>query len=82
MGWHTRERKFAQVFNMVVHHDYLARDTRTAITADQKLALLKFLLQNLDEINTLDLRLPQKIAAEINADPTDWQANCAPFLKV
>jgi len=28
------------------------------------------------------LRLPQKIAAEINADPTDWQANCQPFLKV
>jgi hypothetical protein len=82
MGWHTRERKFAQVFNMVVHHDYLARDTRTALTADQKLDLLKFLLQNLDDINTLDLRLPQKIAAEINADPTDWQANCAPFLKV
>jgi len=82
MGWHTRERKFAQVFNMVVHHDYLARDTRTALTADQKLDLLKFLLQNLDEINTLDLRLPQKIAAEINADPADWQANCAPFLKV
>ena len=82
MGWHTRERKFAQVFNMVVHHDYLARDTRTALTADLKLDLLKFLLQNLDEINTLDLRLPQKIAAEINADPADWQANCAPFLKV
>jgi len=82
MGWHTRERKFAQVFNMVVNHDYLAKDPRTALTSDHKLALLKYLLENLDDINTLDLRLPQKIAAEINADPTDWQANCQPFLKV
>jgi len=84
MGWHTRERKFAQVFNMVVHHDYLnaSGDPRTAITTEQKSALLRFLLANLDDINTLDLRLPQKIAAEINADPSDWQANCAPFLKV
>jgi hypothetical protein len=82
MGWHTRERKFAQVFNMVVHHDYLARDARTALDTDQKLAMLKFLLENLDDINTLDLRLPQKIAAEIVADPEDWQDNCVPFLKV
>ena len=82
MGWHTRERKFAQVFNMVVNHDYLARDARTALDADQKLSLLKFMLENLDEINTLDLRLPQKIAAEMVADPTDWQASSRPFLKV
>lgn len=84
MGWHTKERKFAQVFNMVVHHDYLnaKNDPRIAITTEQKLDLLKFLLENLDDINTLDLRLPQKIAAEINADPQDWQANCVPFLKV
>lgn len=84
MGWHTKERKFAQVFNMVVNHDYLnaKNDPRIAVTTEQKLDLLKFLLENLDDINTLDLRLPQKIAAEINADPTDWQANCVPFLKV
>jgi hypothetical protein len=82
MGWHTRERKFAQVFNMVVNHDYLSRDARTALDSDQKLALLKFILENLDEINTLDLRLPQKIAAEMVADPTDWQASSRPFLKV
>jgi hypothetical protein len=82
MGWHTRERKFAQVFNMVVNHDYLSRDARTALDSDQKLSLLKFILENLDEINTLDLRLPQKIAAEMVADPTDWQASSRPFLKV
>jgi hypothetical protein len=84
MGWHTKERKFAQVFNMVVNHDYLntKNDPRIAITTEQKLDLLRYLLENLDEINTLDLRLPQKIAAEINADPADWQANCMPFLKV
>lgn len=82
MGWDSRERKFAQVFNMVVNHDYLNRDARTRLDSDQKRELLKFILENLDDINTLDLRLPQKIAAEINADPTDWHAACRPFLKV
>ena len=81
MGWDTKEQKFAQVYNMVVNHDYLSATKRTCITESQKEQLLTYLLDNLDEITHLDLRLPQKIAAEINAG-SDWRAACEPFLKV
>lgn len=69
----TRERMYAQVFNMVVNADYLSRDAKTALTAEQKAELLKFILQNLDEIPCLDLRTPQKVAASIVANPDNWQ---------
>jgi hypothetical protein len=39
------------------------------------------LLDSLDEINHLDLRLPQKVAAEMVAG-ANWREACAPFLKV
>ena len=81
MGWDTKEQKFAQVYNMVVNHDYLGVSDRTRIQENQKEELLTYLLDNLDEINHLDLRLPQKVAAEMVAGG-DWQKSCAPFLKV
>ena len=81
MHWDTREQKFAQVFNMVVNHDFLARSDRTRLNDQQKEDLLAYLLDNLDDIQNLDLRLPQKIAAEM-VDGGDWRAACAPFLKV
>jgi hypothetical protein len=71
----TRERMYAQIFNMVVNADYLSRDKRTALTDEQKGDLLKFVLTHIDDIPCLDLRLPQKIAAEIVAKPKRWHAN-------
>jgi Cdc6-like AAA superfamily ATPase len=80
MGWDTKEQKFAQVYNMVVNHDYLSATLRTRITEPQKEELLAYLLDNLDEIRNLDLRLPQKVAAEM-VEGGDWRKSCAPFLK-
>jgi hypothetical protein len=66
---------------MVVNHDYLSASPRTAIDEAQKEDLLAYLLDHLDEINHLDLRLPQKVAAEMVAGG-DWRRASAPFLKV
>lgn len=68
-----RERMYAQIFNLVVNADYLSRNPATKINADQKRDLLKFVLENLDEIQCMDLRMPQKIAAEMNANPRAWR---------
>jgi hypothetical protein len=69
----SRERMFAQIFNMVVVSGYLDRSPRTTLTIEQKQAMLKFILLNLDEIVCLDLRMPQHIASEINAHPDNWE---------
>jgi hypothetical protein len=82
LGWNTRELKFAQVFNMVVNNDYLSNSARTKISDSQKAELLTFLLENLNDVANLDLRLPQKIAAEMVADSINWKESCVPFLKV
>jgi hypothetical protein len=69
----NRERMYAQIFNLVVNADYLARTATTRLTLDAKRDMLKFILEHLDEIASLDLRMPQKVAAEINANPTNWR---------
>jgi hypothetical protein len=43
------------------------------LTLDAKRDMLKFILEHLDEIVSLDLRMPQKVAAEINVNPTNWR---------
>ena len=68
----TRERMFAQIFNMVVNECYLDANPLTALTDDQKRDMLVFILQNINDIPCMDLRMPQKIAAEIVSDPADW----------
>lgn len=68
-----RERMFAQIFNLVVNADYLSRNKLTKLDCNQKRDMLKFILQNLDEIVSFDLRMPQKIAAEMNINPKNWR---------
>jgi hypothetical protein len=68
-----RERMYAQIFNLVVNADYLSRNASTKINTLQKRDMLKFILQNLDEIVSFDLRMPQHIAAEMNANPKSWR---------
>jgi hypothetical protein len=81
LKWDSSQRKFAQIYNMVVNDDYLAVDERTSLNNDQKLLLLKFIWSHLGKIRDLDLRLPQKIAAEMKAN-TNWVDTCRVFLGV
>jgi hypothetical protein len=68
-----RERMYAQIFNLVVEADYLSRSPKTKLDIVQKRELMKFILINLDDIVQFDLRMPQKIAAEMNANPKNWK---------
>jgi len=68
-----RERMYAQIFNLVVNADYLSRNASTKLDLVQKRDLLKFILVNLDDIVSFDLRMPQKIAAEMNVNPKNWR---------
>jgi len=68
-----RERMFAQIFNLVVNADYLSFNPATKLTTMQKREMLKFILVNLDDIVSFDLRMPQKIAAEMNSNPKGWK---------
>lgn len=70
----TRERGYAQIFNMIVYEDYLNRNPETTLTAEQKKDLLVFILNNLDDVRCLDLRMPQMVARMMIAHPTKWQA--------
>jgi hypothetical protein len=64
---------FAQIFNLVVNADYLSFNPATKLTTMQKREMLKFILVNLDDIVSFDLRMPQKIAAEMNSNPKGWK---------
>lgn len=75
LAWNTKEKKFAQIFNMVVNADYLSARPETTLSNEQKVDLLEFILEHLDDIQSLDLRLPQKIAADI-LDGGDWKKFC------
>ncbi len=81
LQWDSVERKFAQIYNMVVDADYLSADERTKLNEQQKLALLRFIWSNLDAISDLDLRLPQKIAAEMKSN-ANWIQTCKIFLGI
>jgi Cdc6-like AAA superfamily ATPase len=81
LAWDTPQQKFAQIYNMVVNEDYLSREERTRITDTQKTDLLKLIWANLSEIRDLDLRLPQKIAAEIKTNK-DWIDTCKVFMAI
>lgn len=82
MALHTKEKRFAQVLNLMVNKDYLGADAKTALDDQQKTDLLKFIHKHLDDIPALDLRLPPKIAAQMNHDPENWQQTAEVFMRV
>jgi hydroxypyruvate reductase len=58
----------------------LAAESRTELNKDQKQQLLKFLWDNLDGVTNLDLRLPQKIAAEMKTN-SNWRQVCEVLIR-
>ena len=77
----SREDQYAQIFHMIVNKDYLSSDSDTQLSDEQKVELLKFLLENLDIPRRLDLRLPQHIARTMKAKPNNWQRQARRFLE-
>lgn len=79
VDWTTPEKKFAQIYNMVINADYLNNVVdRRDLTIDEKIAMLAFIVDNINNFVELDLRLPQKIAANIcDTQVSDWQSFCS-----
>ena len=66
---------------MIIDKDYLSNDPDTQISEEEKVELLKFLLENLDIPRRLDLRLPQHIARTMKVKPNNWQRQARRFLE-
>lgn len=81
MHLETMQSKFAQIYNMTINEDYLSKDIRTKLTDEQKIQMLQFIWSNLTELKELDLRLPQKIAAEMKAND-QWVSTCKIMLRI
>ena len=80
MNYESKEEQFAYIFHLIVDKDYLAADPETAITCDQKVDLLRFIMSNLSECSRLDLRKPQHIARVMMKKPNAWQNHARRFL--
>lgn len=81
MRLESPQSKFAQIYNMTMNEDYLNQDARTSLDLKQKIELLQFIWGNLRDIKDLDLRLPQKIAAEIKVNKS-WAETCKIMLRI
>lgn len=81
LHWDSRIKKFAQIYNMVVNVNYLNDKERTTVNDKQKNDLLTFIWDNLSDIDSLDLRLPLKIAEEMKTND-DWRETCSVFIGV
>ena len=77
----TVEDQYAQLFHMTYDNDYLGANEDTNITWEQKVAMLKFILKNINETRRLDLRLPQTIARTIKANPNNWERKALRFMQ-
>lgn len=80
VDWNTAEKKFAQIYNMVINADYLNTNkdrNRRKLTLREKVDMLAFIVEHINSIPDLDLRLPQKIAANIcDTKVKNWRTFC------
>lgn len=76
----TPQKRFAQIYNLVINADYLRQFKNASLNSTQKAELLKFIWSRLDSIRNLDLRLPRKIAAEIKLGG-NWNETCEVFIE-
>lgn len=77
----NKDEQFAQIAYMVLEKDYLANESDTAITNDEKIDLLTFLQKNIKVARRLDLRLPQIIAREMKNKKDNWERRALRLLE-
>lgn len=77
----SAEEQLAQIFYMILEKDYLATNQDSAISNDEKLDLLKFLLANISKARRVDLRLPQIIAREMKSKKENWERRSLRLLE-
>jgi hypothetical protein len=81
MSYNSKEEQFAYIYHLVIDKNYLESNPETAITWDQKIEMLKFIMANLSTCARLDLRKPQHIARVMLKKPNAWQNHARKFLQ-
>jgi Cdc6-like AAA superfamily ATPase len=76
-----RSDQYAQIFYAMTELDYLSASPDTTLDEEQKVALLKFFLDNLDLPRRLDLRMPEAIAREMKSRPENWERRARRILE-
>ena len=77
-GIESLDQKFAQLMNVVLITDYL-KEKELELSDEQIYLMLDYIRVNLLNIRSLDLRLPEKIAAEM-VNRSDWKEICDLFI--
>ena len=77
-GIESTEQKFAQLMNVVLITDYV-QEKSLNISENQIYLMLDYIRVNLPRIKSLDMRLPEKIGAEM-MNRRDWKAVCDLFI--
>ena len=77
-GIESLDQKFAQLMNVVLITDYL-KEKELKLSDEQIYMMLDYIRVNLLNIKSLDLRLPEKIAAEM-VNRSDWKEICDLFI--
>jgi Cdc6-like AAA superfamily ATPase len=81
MNYLSKDEQFAYIYHLVVDKNYLDSNPETAITWDQKIEMLRFIMSNLSTCARLDLRKPQHIARVMLKKPNAWQNHAKRFLE-
>ena len=78
-GIHSLEQKFAQLMNVVLITDYL-NEKKLSLDEQQVYDMLDYIRLNLHRIKSVDMRLPEKIGAEMMNRKRDWKSVCDLFI--
>ena len=77
-GIESIDQKFAQLMNVVLITNYL-KEKKLNLSDDKIYLMLDYIRVNLPRIKSLDLRLPEKIGAEM-INRRDWRIVCDLFI--
>ncbi len=77
-GIESVDQKFAQLLNVVCITDYL-QEKKLNLSEKKIFLMLDYIRENLPRIKSLDMRLPEKIGAEM-MNRRDWKEVCDLFI--
>lgn len=71
---------YAHLFHLIYNHDMLGQQF-PSLKWDQKIDILKFLLENIDDVRMLDLRKPIHIVQTMLKHPKEWRSKARRILR-
>ena len=71
---------YAHLFHLIYNHDMLGQQF-PSLQWDQKIEILKFMLENIDDVRMLDLRKPIHIVQTMLKHPKNWRCKARRILR-